>query len=197
VDKKFLNEIPHGALQFVKNLKKENYEFYPFQKNRNFYGTNLNLGLSCYALKIYYMTLEHKNLSEKDLNNWLSYIKSFHSINNIDELFVDPIYLKYYNKKFSRESLRNYSKKLQIIIQKANFESKGDRLLKGLNAETKQAIATLYELGDKDSPKIYNFIHNDKQVFSYLEQLDWQFPWSAGAQFSSYCVYSKTQDLDI
>ena len=198
MDKKYLNEIPYGVLQFVKSLKKEeNYEFYPFQKNRNFYGTNLSLGFSCYALKIYYMTFEHKNLSEKELNSWLSYIKSFYSINNMDQLFVDPIYLKYYNKKFSRESLRNFSKKIQTVLQQANFETKIERLLKGLNAESKQAIATLYELGDKNLPKVYNFNNSDKQIFSYLEQLDWQFPWSAGAQFSSYCVYSKTQDLNI
>ena len=43
---------------------------------------------------------------------------------------MDPIYLKYYNKKFSRESFRNFSKKFQNVFQQANFETKIERLLK-------------------------------------------------------------------
>ena len=31
----------------------------------------------------------------------------------------------------------------------------------------------------------------------YLDSLDWSFPWDAGAQYSSFCVYSVTQNFDI
>lgn len=198
MDKKFLNDIPFLTLKYVKSLEKQDrFQYYPFKENLSFYGTNLNLGFSCYALKIYYMTLEYKNLSEKELTSWGTFIKSFHSSTNIDQLFIDPIYLKYYSKKLSRESIRSSSKIIQNFLFNSNLETKNKRLLKGLNAESKQSIATLYELGVKELPRVYSFNNYDKEVIGYLEQLNWEFPWSAGAQFSSYCVYSKTQDLEL
>jgi hypothetical protein len=198
MDKKFLNEIPYLSLQFVESLKKDsNFEFYPFEKNKSYYGRHLSLGFSCYALKIQYMTSEHNKLSEEKLNNWFSYIVSFHSSENVNQLFVDPIYLKYYNKNLSRESLRSQIKQLQNLITKTNFDTKSVRLIKGLNAESKQSISTLFELGLTDLPKVNIFTSFDEQVIDYLEELNWKFPWSAGAQFSSYCVYSKTQNLNF
>ena len=35
--------------------------------------------------------------------------------------------------------------------------------------------------------------YNNQEIIRYLEQLDWNKPWSAGAQFASLCVFSKTQ----
>ena len=42
-----------------------------------------------------------------------------------------------------------------------------------------------------------NIFTEDQTVEQYLNQYDWSMPWNAGAQFSSLCVYSQTQNYEI
>ena len=81
MDKKFLQNIPEVVLDFTKSLKNQGtYEFLPAKDGLTSYGKSLKLGFSCYALKIYYMTGEITNLTNKELSDWTNYIKSFQKI---------------------------------------------------------------------------------------------------------------------
>ena len=75
MDKRYLNEIPYEVLQFVKSLKKKKIMSFIHFKKIEIFMMQTKSWFSCYALKIYYMTLEHKNLS-KGINSWLLH-KSF------------------------------------------------------------------------------------------------------------------------
>ena len=77
-----------------------------------------------------------------------------------------------------------------------NFPSRTQDLEKAINADNKQAISTLYELGNKNERKIENIFNEENNVINYLNSLDWSRPWNAGAQFSSLCVYSETQNFN-
>ena len=41
-----------------------------------------------------------------------------------------------------------------------------------------------------------NLYTSSNELFQYLESLNWQTPWTSGAQFSSLCVYSTTQKFN-
>ena len=80
---------------------------------------------------------------------------------------------------------------------KFNFSSKQQDLEKALNADNKQAISTLYEIGYNNKIKIENKYSDNDAVLNYLNSLNWKRPWDAGAQFSSICVYSETQNFNF
>ena len=200
MDKKFLQNIPEVVLDFTKSLKNQGtYEFLPAKDGLTSYGKSLKLGFSCYALKIYYMTGEITNLTNKELSDWTNYIKSFQKNNykNFSGYFIDPEYVNYYDKTLSKETIVSTTKTILNILPSKNYEIKKVKKAKGINAETKQAIATLKEVGKLDKIHLDLDYKNYNDVEKYLNSLDWSKPWSAGAQFSSFCVYSNLLNLNF
>ena len=58
----------------------------------------------------------------------------------------------------------------------------------------KQRLFRLYyQVGSQKFKKLEPEF-NSKEVLNYLNNLDWSKPWASGAQFSSICVYSATQE---
>ena len=78
-----------------------------------------------------------------------------------------------------------------------SFNSKEVALNNAINAETKQSISTLYQVGQKNKYNLENRFNEFNEVETYLDSLDWSKPWSAGAQYSSICVYSVTQKFEF
>lgn len=198
MDKKFFQEVPELVLDFTKSLQKDvKFKFLPATSGVTKYGELLNLGFSCYALKIFYMTGEFKNLNSKDLNSWTSYIKSFQNIDipNLEGYFIDQEYLNYYQKTLSTETLTSIIKKSLNLLPTKNYDTKHVKKLNGINAETKQALATLKEVDFTEDIQFNLKYKNFEEIKQYLDSLDWSRPWSAGAQFSSFCVYSNILNL--
>ena len=71
MDKTF-TEFKFWGFEFLENLKKEKLSFYPALKGLTNVGKSLNLGFSCYGLKIYYMTGAWDKLNE-ELKDWLTF----------------------------------------------------------------------------------------------------------------------------
>ena len=196
----WVNEISDSVLNYVSSLKKDGeYSYFPALNNLTYYGENLSLGFSTYALKIYFILNEWENLSQEQKNTWINYIlsfqkneKGFPSNSFIDKYLVE----NYHNLDLKRKSI-DFTKKTLNLIRKSNFETNKFRLIKAVNAETKQAISTLNQVNFFDYKKLENVIQTNETVESFLEKFDWSFPWNAGAQFSSLCVYSVTNNLNI
>lgn len=190
---KFYKELPEGVLGYTKSLRKKDlFQFLPTQKGLTRYGTTLELGFSCYALKIYYMTGAINNFETQEIEDWVNFINSFQKITKSfnNGFYFDPVYINYYEKRFSKESLTSTAKLFLNKVSHKDFDSKKIKLFKGINAETKQAIATLKEVGYDSKYEFKIEYGNDNNLTSYLSTLDWSKPWSAGGQFSSYCLYS-------
>ena len=193
--------IYSGVKTFLENLRKPNAQFsyFPALSGVTENGKKLNLGFSCYALKIKFM-IGQLNKPDKDyITSWVTFINSFQKNNSMfpDNSYIDPALLESYNKlKFN--SIMKEAVKLSLSTLKIKqFESKVLKLKKAINAETKQAISTLYEVNNPNKKLIQNEYENFDSLNYYLEGLDWQKPWDAGAQFSSLCVYSKTQNFNF
>ena len=156
MDKTYYQDLNFEVLEFLENLKKEeNYSFYPALKGLTNVGKSLNLGFSCYGLKIYYMTGAWDKLSEESKKDWLTYLNSFQISSNRfpENSFVDEYLVKDYDSLFTKNYYKYITKTLLNTFLNKNYSSKEEDLLKAINAETKQAVATLYEVNEINEKK--------------------------------------------
>jgi len=197
MDKKFYLDVPNNVFNFLKTLQKDSiYRYYPTTGGLTRAGKSIELGFSCYAMKIYYMTSNLENLSSEDKNNWVNFINSFQATDSqfpdnsyIDKNLVDSI------KSFElSESLKYQVKNVLSKLNIKRYDSKNDLIMKSVNADTKQALATLAEVNEESFHKVAMPFLNTKDLLGYLESLNWMEPWTSGAQFSSLCVYSRIND---
>lgn len=200
MDKNFFIEAPYSGLEFIKSLQtQEQFTFKPANYGLTTYGESLSLGFSCLALKSYFMTSEWDKLTEEQKTKWLSFINSFQvEIPRFPKYsFVDNALVNSYMNQSFDIKVKDQLKIILNIFPNFNFDSINTRLNKAINAETKQAISTLYEVGSKNQYKINEIYFVGDSVLDYLNKLDWTKPWASGAQFSSICVFSKTQSLGL
>ncbi len=191
-------DIIDSSEEFLNNLKKkEQFGYLPCLIGLNDNGYNLELGFTTFALKILKMT----NKLEKEgstLPLWAEYINSFQTdkLNNIpSNFYVDPAMTASYNNYSVSDTIKDNTKKILNIFGK-NYDTHEVKYIKSVNAETKQALSTLIEIGYKNKHKLEINLSNE-DLEKLLNQLNWDRPWSAGGQFSTYCVYSSTQNLNF
>ena len=200
MDKHFFKEAPYFGLEFIKNLQtEEQFTFKPANDGLTIYGESLSLGFSCLALKSYFMTSEWDKLTEEQKTKWSSFINSFQVGNSRfpKNSFVDREMVKSYMNISFDNKVKYQLKKILNILPNFNFDSADTRLNKAINAETKQAISTLYEVGFSNKQKVNEIYFEGNSIVDYLNNLDWSKPWASGAQFSSVCVFSTTQNLGL
>ena len=183
---------------FLNTLKKENdFEFFPSVSGLTNSGGKLNLGFSTYALKILYMTKKLEIDYENRIDKWAKYLNTYQKENKNfpKNSFIDEALLKYYKNLPFKENFKYTVKSTLSYLTSAKYDSKKTKLQNAINADTKQAISTLYQIGYKNE-KNFELELNENSITEYLNKLDWSKPWNAGAQFSSICVFSKTQNKD-
>jgi len=193
IDKKFYFELPNLLGSYLNSLKKNNdFKYYPAGKGLTSSGEEIELGFSNYALKIHYM-IGTKGL---DTVEWSDYLNSYQLKNTQfkENSFVDKALISHYKNLGFNEELKFIIKKYSNYFLNSKYKLKNIELKNAINADTKQSISTLYQIGSKNKYKLGNEFKDFNECKVYLDSLDWTKPWSAGAQFSSLCVYAETQD---
>ena len=155
-------------------------------------GKKVSLGFSCFALKIYHMLGQWKNLDENYQNSWITFIKSFQNVGSVTPKnsikkngFLDPTLIDFLESKKTPFSFRSSIKKL-LKPPQPEFLNNVER---AVIAETKQALSTLAEV-DKYSTEPYNwFPKTPKAVSDYMGKFDWSQPWDAGGQTAALPVF--------
>lgn len=195
---KEITEIIKSVPEFLELIEKDNFEFKPVSKGLTKEGRSLRLGFSTYGLKLYYMLGLWEPLSNKKKNEWCDYINSFQkNTNNLPKnSYIDSELHNFYKSFDIQEMFKDSAKNLIKLLGKKNYDSRNTKFKKAINAETKQAIATLYQVGFKNKEPLEDTFYSENLLNSYLNNLDWSKPWTSGAQFASLCVYSKTQSFD-
>ena len=190
--------IIDSSEEFLNKLNKgEQYKYLPCITGLTQNGQNLELGFTTFALKI----LKMINKLEKDsslLSSWADYINSFQTTqyeNIPNNFYVDPAMVTSYQNYSISDSIKDKTKKLLNKVGK-NYDIHEVRFIKSVNAETKQAISSLAEVGHKNNKQLEINLNNTELV-ELLNKLNWDKPWSAGGQFSTYCVYTTTQNLNF
>lgn len=193
MDTKFFLDIPENVFQFVKSLQKDDiYKYYPTLEGLTDVGKSIELGFSCYALKIFYMTSNWEKLGTQEKSSWIEFINSFQAdLNHFPKnSFIDQNFLNAISGFEIKESIKYQIKNILTKLNIKEFESKNNQVLKSINAETKQALSTLSEVNEKSLKTVELPFSNSVQLLKYLENLNWMEPWTSGAQFSSLCVFS-------
>lgn len=169
---KEIEDIYSGINYFLNNLRKPNnkFSFFPALEGLTEEGKNLSLGFSCYALKINFM-LGNTDKNSDEINEWADYLNSFQTNESglPNNSYIDP-YLKrsYENidtKQFLKESVKSFLNFIYIPLKLQKYETNEIKFKKTINAETKQAISTLYEVNLPNK----NLIENHYEKFENLE----------------------------
>tara|TARA_B100001287_G_C22686114_1_gene533753 strand:- start:7542 stop:8639 length:1098 start_codon:yes stop_codon:yes gene_type:complete len=191
-------EMIDSSEEFLFNLKKsEEFKYYPCLTGLNEFGNSLELGFTTFALKILKM-INKLDRDPKVLSEWSEFINSFQTnkFRNIpNNFYVDPAMVSSYDNYSITDSLKDNTKKILNKFGK-NYDTHETKFIKSVNAETKQAVATLIEVGFKNKNKLEIDLDKD-DLYKLLNNLNWEKPWSAGGQFSTYCVYTSSQDLNL
>ena len=183
--------------KFLYSLQNKNNEFhfYPVLEGVTYYGKQLTLGFSCYVIKCFHMLDLWDSLDEGYKQKWLEYINSFQVDNkNLpSNSYLDPGMHHFYTSTTRKLSLKDNLKKLINLTSYSKKRTYKDLYLDSVRAETKQAIATLYEVGSFNKLQYKDFPNTKDEIDNYLDSLNWSRPWNAGAQFSALCVFTTTQ----
>jgi len=196
----WINEVILSTDVFLSQLRKnsDQYMFYPNLKSTTSHGRKLNLGFSCYALKINYIIGNTDNFTESDINKWSDYINSFQTkdTNFPEGSYVDTFYLNYFQKLNFVQNYKWQIKDLLYFIKLYKGETSNDFIFKSIIAETKQAISTLLQV---NSAQKFQYINNQLEESSLerlLNELNWENPWDAGAQFANTAFFLQASSKE-
>ena len=191
---RFFKDLPEEIFNFIKSLQKDSLVNYlPAKRGVTDIGKSIELGFSCYALKIYYMTSNWDTLATEKKDEWHDFLNSFQSVhkNFPNNSYIDEFLISSLSEVGIIENFKDITKSTLTKLNVKQFDSKSIKIKKAVNAETKQAISTLIEVGRKSKDHVDFPYENKEKLLSYLNNLNWNTPWTSGAQFSSLCVYSK------
>lgn len=198
MDLKFFQNLPAESLSFIENLKLDKFNFVPVTEGCTRIGSKINMGYICYAVKIYKMTNQWESFSDETKKGWINKLNSYQIKNRTYEnYFIDPEIFKYFNNPLSKFNIRNYLKSSANLLLNKNYENRDKFIFKTINADNKQTISTLGEVGSKIKITPSISFNNHKNIESYLDSYDWSKPWDAGAQFSSLALYNNLLKLQI
>lgn len=190
-------KLKTDLIEYIYSLEdeKSQFHFLPSTDGLTTWGKKIRLGFSCFAIKCLFMLGEWDNLEDDKKNSWINYLNSFQIKNNkfIENSYIDEVFLDYYGSFHLSRDIKNLAKTGINIVLPNRYESKKNRLAKTFVAESKQAIATLNQIGSASKFSYNEFPQNNNDINDYLDGFNWNKPWNAGAQFASICVFSSTQ----
>lgn len=151
------------------------------------HGAAIRLPWRAWALKLAVMLNTWDDLSSAQQQAEISALQAFQVRGNPQLLpngynaFIDPAIIRAVNG-----AKRRHERLLERI--------KPSRFLgRVISAETKQAIATLHEVGAEALRSYRGFPQDSKALTHYLNAFDWSQPWEAGAHAATLAVYYQTQ----
>jgi hypothetical protein len=153
-------------------------------------GRQIALGFSCFAVKIFYTLGAWERLPAGQQTGWIDFIKSFQKKAHQEkgpiaqDAFVDRPVVEYLTSRISK-----HRQVLNRLFRRNRLSYPNQVII----AETKQAIATLAQVGERPSRPYQGFPVTPEGVRTYLQGHDWTKPWGAGGQASALVVFLKTQ----
>lgn len=190
--KDFLNQLNERLLAYLQRLESplQTGRFLPCETGATELGKQLALGYSCFALKTYYMLGLWQSLDAQKQTEWIRFIKSYQVKGQYGgdaratNAFIDPALVDFHKPHYTfRHRVVQYFKPSEKLTMQQAV----------IIAETKQAIATLLEVGETMDAPYAGFPRSPEGVQKHISHLDWMKPWGAGGQASALVVFLKTQ----
>jgi hypothetical protein len=151
---------------------------------------DIALGFSCMALKITHTLGLWEKLSSKEKNTWIAYIQSFQvSEPAFRQRVSSGAFIDTAQVSVLMSQMPWYKRFLEVVPTKKSWTTVDKLII----AETKQAIATLAQVGARAVNPYRGFPTTPGEITLFLSQLDWSKPWSAGGQAAAMAVFLKTE----
>lgn len=153
-------------------------------------GRTIALGFSCFALKTYFMLGIWDELPAEQRAAWIAYLQDFQVQGNPEHLwvgrgaFLDPFLVTYI-----KGQVRSRERLLDRLLRPKRMT----QLQRMISSETKQAIATLAQVGATARFPYHGFPTSLSAVHRYLEGFNWAQPWEAGAHLATLAVFLRTE----
>ena len=188
----WIDFIDEKILSFLSSLqiKSQPGRFLPCLRGVTEEGKKAALGFSCFALKIFFMLGQWNKLEKKEQDSWIFLIKSFQNNDSVVQedpikknAFIDPALITHLESNGQPFFLRSLLKEFIKPSQNSEFLTNTQRVI---IAETKQALATLAEVGESSEIPYSQFPKTPGAVSDYMGKFDWTQPWGAGGQVQ-YC----------
>ena len=171
--------------------------FFPCARGRTPLGGKLVLGFSCLALKTYYILGLWDRLEPGHRREWLDLIKSFQT----GERHRNPLLANSFSDPALVADLGSTGRKASAAFQALRHPRTWWRnrakagpisaLEAAVIAETKQAISSLVQVGDKPDRPYEALLALYPRPKEYIEKLDWTTPWRAGGQAAAVVVFAR------
>jgi hypothetical protein len=156
--------------------------FLPCLRGATPVGREMALGFSCFALKLQKMFGSWDTLPAVRRDAWLAFIRSFQR--SEDGAFIDPPEIEFLTTG------RTWRDRFWSTLGRGKPKDFAQAVVL---AETKQAIATLLEVGETPAAPFRDFPLTPEGVRAFFEKRDWSKPWGAGGQSAGLVVFLKTQ----
>ncbi len=185
-------EIEENLKKFVSSLNNKNLNFNPSSAGVNQNGKEIQLGFLCYATKIMFTIDDEKIKSDVLVADILNKIKSYQVLDKtkFNSYFIDKKYIRSYRKKYLFNFFKNI---IKFFLKKINFSdiNPNKKFEEFIRAETKQSISTIMEFDTKPVILFNKYPKDHVEITNFINNLDWRFPWNAGAQVAGICVFAS------
>lgn len=163
-------------------------------------GRRVELGFSCFAVKLYTILGLWESLEASRRQSWIEFVRGFQLDGNADAppvfrgAFVDPaiVYDAHAYGRYPRQLLYHaYSglrRPRELLFDRVGSRRPSARE-RVVTAETKQAIATLRQIGCGSREPYRGFPVDPEGLRMRFEQLDWARPWQAGGQAAALAMF--------
>lgn len=185
LDHSWLSHLEDSVPAFLRSLKPvpKAGRYLPCLRGATPVGRDMALGWSCFALKTLHVLGRWDRLSREEHEEWVEFIQDFQTPGESGE-FVDEPQMAQLHKAPSLVA------SLLRLIGRAPWQPDPHSIVL---AETKQAIATLAEIGAAPRRPFRKFPLTPEKVREWLHAQDWTKPWGAGGQSAGLVVFIKTQ----
>jgi hypothetical protein len=202
-DRKWLQSIDSRIIDYLSSLETNEGpgRYIPCKIGTTKQGRKAGLGFSCFALKLMYSLKVWDGLNVEDKKSWIGYINSYQqdvvtrvSSKSIGKAYVDQTLVEYLDRPriLNLRNILGSTSSWDFLrsIGRPNSYGPIERLLV---AETKQALATLDQVGEQSVKPFDGFPMSSAGVKNYMASFDWRSPWSSGGQTASLAVFLSTE----
>jgi hypothetical protein len=185
VDVAWLEERAEGVLRYLSALRTSERagRYAPCLNGTTKVAREMGLGWSCFALKLHHMLGAWADLSIEEKDEWLHFIQSFQVGGARQGAFIDLPEVEFLERGTWRDA----------VWKMVGRGRPNDFSHSIILAETKQALATLAEVGAEARTPFRGFPLTPEGVRAFFEGKDWSRPWGAGGQSAGLVVFLKTQ----
>jgi len=191
----WLNDLPERIAGFLESVHVPGQpgRYRPAAVGLTPQGAQIALGASCYAHKVAYTLGLWDTLPSDEQTAWNVFIRGFQVEGRpyrtwaAHNAFIDPVVAEYLRDQQHRLPWREQLR--QATVARARLNPFRGPLV----SETKQAIATLAQVGAEPDRVFMGFPRTPDAVRRYLGALDWSQPWAAGAHAAIVAAFIDTQ----